>query len=119
PSELRNRVLEQLPNVQLHYRYGPTETAINVSHWHCQLADGERSPIGRPLGNVLCRVLDAELNPAPQGVAGELCIGGIGLARGYLDRPALTAERFVADPLGEAGERLYRTGDRVRWGSDG
>uniref|UniRef100_UPI002B1DEDA1 AMP-binding protein n=1 Tax=Pseudomonas viridiflava TaxID=33069 RepID=UPI002B1DEDA1 len=67
PSELRNRVLEQLPNVQLHNRYGPTETAINVSHWHCQLADGECSPIGRPLGNVLCRVLDAELNPALQG----------------------------------------------------
>ncbi|WP_122438388.1 non-ribosomal peptide synthetase [Pseudomonas viridiflava] len=119
PSELRNRVLEQLPNVKLHNRYGPTETTINVSHWHCQLADGERSPIGRPLGNVLCRVLDNELNPVPQGVAGELCIGGIGLARGYLDRPALTAERFVADPLGQAGERLYRTGDRVRWGSDG
>ncbi|SHN25321.1 amino acid adenylation domain-containing protein [Pseudomonas asturiensis] len=118
-GELRDRVLEQLPNVQLHNRYGPTETAINVTHWQCQRADGERSPIGRPLGNVLCRVLDSELNPAPQGVAGELCIGGIGLARGYLGRPALTAERFVADPLSEAGERLYRTGDRVRWAADG
>ncbi|MGY2168118.1 non-ribosomal peptide synthetase [Pseudomonas gingeri] len=119
PAELRNRVLEQLPQVRLHNRYGPTETAINVTHWHCQLADGERSPIGRPLGNVLCRVLDADLNPLPSGVPGELCIGGIGLARGYLGRAGLTAERFVADPLGAAGERLYRTGDRVRWGADG
>ncbi|WP_283776236.1 non-ribosomal peptide synthetase [Pseudomonas syringae] len=119
PGELRNRVLEQLPGVQLHNRYGPTETAINVTHWQCRISDGLRSPIGRPLGNVLCRVLDSELNPLPRGVAGELCIGGIGLARGYLRRPGLSAERFVADPLGQAGERLYRTGDLVRWAADG
>jgi len=119
PAELRNRVLETLPNLQLHNRYGPTETAINVTHWHCQISDGERSPIGRPLGNVLCRILDAELNPLPAGVPGELCIGGVGLARGYLRRPGLTAERFVPDPLGEEGARLYRTGDRARWSADG
>ena len=119
PAELRNRVLAQWPQVQLHNRYGPTETAINVTHWHCGPEDGERSPIGRPLGNVLCRVLDSELNPLPAGVPGELCIGGIGLARGYLQRPGLTAERFIADPLGEPGARLYRTGDQVRWGADG
>ncbi|WP_428552439.1 non-ribosomal peptide synthetase [Pseudomonas edaphica] len=119
PAELRNRVLAQLPAVQLHNRYGPTETAINVTHWHCQVADGERSPIGRPLGNVICRVLDEQLNPLPAGVPGELCIGGIGLARGYLGRAGLTAERFVADPLGAPGTRLYRTGDRVRWGAEG
>ncbi|USW94477.1 non-ribosomal peptide synthetase [Pseudomonas proteolytica] len=119
PAELRNRVLAQLPAVQLHNRYGPTETAINVTHWHCQDADGERSPIGRPLGNVICRVLDAQFNLLPAGVPGELCIGGIGLARGYLGRAGLTAERFVADPLGAAGVRLYRTGDRVRWAADG
>ncbi|VVQ05086.1 Linear gramicidin synthase subunit D [Pseudomonas fluorescens] len=119
PAELRNRVLGQLPAVQLHNRYGPTETAINVTHWHCSLADGERSPIGRPLGNVICRVLDADLNPLPAGVPGELCISGLGLARGYLGRPALTAERFVADPLGKQGARLYRTGDRARWTADG
>ncbi len=119
PAELRNRVLAQLPAVQLHNRYGPTETAINVTHWQCQAEDGERSPIGRPLGNVICRVLDEHLNPVPAGVPGELCIGGIGLARGYLGRAGLTAERFVADPLGEAGTRLYRTGDRVRWSADG
>lgn len=119
PAELRNRVLAQLPAVQLHNRYGPTETAINVTHWHCSSADGERSPIGRPLGNVICRVLDSDLNPVPVGVPGELCISGIGLARGYLGRPALTAERFVVDPLGEQGARLYRTGDRARWCADG
>ncbi|MGY2261720.1 non-ribosomal peptide synthetase [Pseudomonas sp. SDO55104_S430] len=119
PAELRNRVLTQLPAVQLHNRYGPTETAINVTHWHCSSADGERSPIGRPLGNVVCRVLDSELNPLPAGVPGELCISGLGLARGYLGRPALTAERFVVDPLGEQGARLYRTGDRARWSADG
>ncbi|MCP2051908.1 UNVERIFIED_ORG: amino acid adenylation domain-containing protein/non-ribosomal peptide synthase protein (TIGR01720 family) [Pseudomonas fluorescens] len=119
PAELRNRVLAQLPAVQLHNRYGPTETAINVTHWHCHAEDGERSPIGRPLGNVICRVLDEQLNPLPAGVPGELCIGGIGLARGYLGRAGLTAERFVADPLGAPGTRLYRTGDRVRWSADG
>ncbi|MGR3963997.1 non-ribosomal peptide synthetase [Pseudomonas sp. 910_23] len=119
PAELRNRVLAQLPAVQLHNRYGPTETAINVTHWHCSATDGERSPIGRPLGNVICRVLDEQLNPLPAGVPGELCIGGIGLARGYLGRAGLTAERFVADPLGAAGARLYRTGDRARWSADG
>ncbi|WP_226455022.1 non-ribosomal peptide synthetase [Pseudomonas sp. AF03-9] len=119
PAELRNRVLAQLPAVQLHNRYGPTETAINVTHWHCHAEDGERSPIGRPLGNVICRVLDEHLNLLPVGVPGELCIGGIGLARGYLGRAGLTAERFIADPLGEAGARLYRTGDRVRWSADG
>ncbi|CRM74432.1 non-ribosomal peptide synthetase [Pseudomonas sp. 8 R 14] len=119
PAELRNRVLAQLPAVQLHNRYGPTETAINVTHWQCRAEDGERSPIGRPLGNVICRVLDEQLNPLPAGVPGELCIGGIGLARGYLGRAGLTAERFVADPLGEAGARLYRTGDRARWSADG
>ena len=119
PAELRNHVLQQLPAVQLHNRYGPTETAINVTHWQCARDDGERSPIGRPLGNVVCRVLDSELNPLPVGVPGELCIGGIGLARGYLERPGLTAERFIADPLGEPGARLYRTGDQVRWNRDG
>ncbi|AVE04890.1 non-ribosomal peptide synthetase [Pseudomonas palleroniana] len=116
PAELRNRVLTHLPAVQLHNRYGPTETAINVTHWHCHVADGERSPIGRPLGNVICRVLDEQFNPVPLGVPGELCIGGIGLARGYLGRAGLTAERFVAD---QHGTRLYRTGDRARWSADG
>ncbi len=111
---LRDRVLQLLPQVQLHNRYGPTETAINVTHWHCQASDGARSPIGRPLGNVLCRVLDDEFELSAPGVPGELCLGGAGLARGYLGRPGLTAERFVPQPDGD-GARLYRSGDRARW----
>ncbi|MFT0516998.1 non-ribosomal peptide synthetase [Pseudomonas faucium] len=113
-ASLRDRVLQVLPQVQLHNRYGPTETAINVTHWHCQAEDGARSPIGRPLGNVLCRVLDDELQLAAPGVPGELYLGGAGLARGYLGRPGLTAERFVPQADGN-GERLYRSGDRARW----
>ena len=113
-ATLRDRVLQVLPQVQLHNRYGPTETAINVTHWHCQAEDGERSPIGRPLGNVLCRVLDDELELTAPGVPGELYLGGAGLARGYLGRPGLTAERFVPQADGD-GQRLYRSGDRARW----
>ena len=118
-AELRDRILRTLPAVVLHNRYGPTETTINATWWPCSLDDGARSPIGRPLGNVICRVLDADLNPVPVGVAGELCVGGVGLARGYLGRPGLSAERFIADPFGNAGSRLYRTGDRVRWAEEG
>ncbi|MGC9741597.1 non-ribosomal peptide synthetase [Pseudomonas sp. P1B16] len=113
-ATLRDRVLQVLPQVQLHNRYGPTETAINVTHWHCQAEDGERSPIGRPLGNVLCRVLDDELELTAPGAPGELYLGGAGLARGYLGRPGLTAERFVPQADGD-GQRLYRSGDRARW----
>ena len=113
-ASLRDRTLQVLPQVQLHNRYGPTETAINVTHWQCRAEDGDRSPIGRPLGNVLCRVLDDELELSVPGVAGELCLGGAGLARGYLGRPGLTAERFVPQPDGN-GARLYRSGDRARW----
>lgn len=115
PAALRDRVLQVLPHVALHNRYGPTETAINVTHWHCRREDGLRSPIGRPLANVQCQVLDEELALSPVGVPGELCLGGAGLARGYLGRPGLTAERFVP---GADGQRLYRSGDRARWLAD-
>ena len=118
PTELRDRVLARLPAVALHNRYGPTETAINVTHWPCVAENAPRVPIGRPLDGVRCHVLDTALQPTPVGVAGELCIGGVGLARGYLGRPGLTAERFVPSPDGD-GERLYRSGDLARWRADG
>jgi amino acid adenylation domain-containing protein/non-ribosomal peptide synthase protein (TIGR01720 family) len=97
--------------------YGPTEASVCTTLFDCR-SDQRRPPIGRPLPNTRTHVLDQQLEPVPIGVAGELFIGGAGLARGYLARPALTAERFVPNPFAP-GERLYRTGDRVRWRADG
>ena len=100
--------------------YGPTEATIDATFWRC---DGEaqgRIPIGRPIANTRLYLLDAQGEPVPQGVVGELYIGGAGVARGYLNRPQLTAERFVADRFGgDPQARLYRTGDLGRLRPDG
>ncbi|AOJ74277.1 non-ribosomal peptide synthetase [Burkholderia ubonensis] len=117
-----------LPNVRVVNGYGPTETVITPTLWMfrpgddlAKLGDAAYLPIGTLVGARTAHVLDARLHPLPVGVIGELYLGGegIGVARGYLDRPALTAERFVPDPYGAPGARLYRTGDLVRRRADG
>lgn len=108
-----------LPEVPVVNTYGPTESVISATaHLVTGPVDGS-VPIGRPLGERRVYVVDARGELVPVGVPGELMVGGVELARGYLGRPSLTAERFVPDPFGGAGGRLYRTGDRVRWLADG
>ncbi|HEY0784171.1 MAG TPA: amino acid adenylation domain-containing protein, partial [Thermoanaerobaculia bacterium] len=120
PPDLVVRFAARL-DVPLENLDGPTEAAVDVTAWRCE-PDGERGvvPIGRPIGNLEIHLLDPLLRPVPIGVAGELHIGGVGLARGYLRRPELTAERFVPHPFSAApGARLYRTDDLARRLPDG
>ncbi|WP_158079321.1 amino acid adenylation domain-containing protein, partial [Actinomadura sp. CNU-125] len=105
------------PAVTARNFYGPTESTIDTTN---QLVPGtDRPSIGGPQRGTRAYVLDAALQPAPAGVPGELYLAGVQLARGYLDRPGLTAGRFVADPFGAPGDRMYRTGDLARWRPDG
>ncbi|WP_312836894.1 amino acid adenylation domain-containing protein, partial [Pantoea sp.] len=122
PTDL-SRQWQQLAQTPLHNLYGPTEAAVDVS-WYpacgaeLEAVSGASVPIGFPVWNTGLRILDARLQPVPPGVAGDLYLTGIQLAHGYLDRPALTASRFIADPYGN-GTRMYRTGDVARWLENG
>ncbi|MCP2257820.1 amino acid adenylation domain-containing protein/thioester reductase domain-containing protein [Streptoalloteichus tenebrarius] len=101
--------------------YGPTETTVDSTAWVCpRVEDPGPAPVGRPVANLRVHILDDHARPVPAGVPGHLCVGGVGLARGYHNRPGLTAGRFVPDPFGiEPGGRLYRTGDIGRYRPDG
>ncbi len=120
--ELRDRALVRL-GVPLDNLCGPTEVSIDTTRWVCspgQDQDRHRVPLGRPIANSRLYVVDPELRPVPVGVAGELLVGGVGVTRGYLRRPDLTAARYLPDPFGsQPGGRLYRSGDLVRWLPDG
>ncbi len=117
--ELCKKWLACYPKVPLVNAYGPTECSDDVSHhaiFTPDAIDSARIPIGRPINNTQLYVLDRHLQPVPVGVPGELHVGGVGVGRGYLNRPELTAERFIPDPFSqEPGARLYKTGDLVRY----
>ncbi|HXM47598.1 MAG TPA: amino acid adenylation domain-containing protein, partial [Pyrinomonadaceae bacterium] len=123
PPELCRQWTLAYPQVPMMNAYGPTECADDVTHYiidRTPTTDLARIPIGKPVANTQLYVLDQHLFPAPTGVAGELCAGGAGVARGYLNNPSKTAELFIPDPFGESfGARLYRTGDLVRHLPDG
>ncbi|MEU5223406.1 non-ribosomal peptide synthetase [Streptomyces toyocaensis] len=120
PAHAVEKVRKAVPQARIRHLYGPTETTLCAT-WHLlqpSEALGPVLPIGRPLPGRRAQVLDASLRPLPPGVVGDLYLSGAGLADGYLDRAALTAERFVADPSVPGG-RMYRTGDLVQWTADG
>ncbi len=123
PVELVNSYLARFA-APLHNLYGPTEAAVDVTYWPCQSeAQSSTTPIGRPVWNTQIYILDDALQPVPPGVVGDLYIGGVQLADGYLGQPELTAERFIANPFavsdGAPSARIYKSGDLARWRSDG
>ncbi len=121
PAAAVRRVRAVCPDLTVVDGYGPTETTTFATHFTIPIGTDvpDVVPIGRPQDNMSVYVLDVDLRPVPVGVPGELFIAGAGVARGYLGRPGLTADRFVADPFGSPGARMYRTGDVVRWRADG
>lgn len=127
PVDLASKFLTRFKSTQLHNLYGPTEAAIDVSYWPCKAVDHLSSvPIGRPIANTQLYILNQHLQPVPIGVIGELYIGGVGIARGYRNRPDLTNERFLKNPFATEKDKLdqqnlilYRTGDAARYLPDG
>ncbi|MGC4812301.1 amino acid adenylation domain-containing protein [Micromonospora sp. DT228] len=119
PVQVARAVRERFPDARLGNVYGPTEATVYATAWYGRGPVDGPPPIGRPLPNTRAYVLDGAMQPVPPGTAGELYLAGHGIADGYLGNPALTAERFPADPFGPPGTRLYRTGDLARWDSDG
>jgi len=110
----------KLPRAALHNLYGPTETSVDATYWDCPGGGCDVVPIGRPVDNTRTYVVDPRMQLCPIGVPGELLVGGVGLARGYLNKPELNAEKFIPDPFSATpGARLYKTGDRVRYLPDG
>jgi non-ribosomal peptide synthase protein (TIGR01720 family) len=107
-------LFHQTLDVDLHNQYGPSEASVQTAYWPLRRGD-TRIALGRGTWNTRLYVLDAHQAPVPQGAVGELCIAGVQLARGYLNQPGLTAERFLPDPYGLPGTRMYATGDLVRW----
>jgi amino acid adenylation domain-containing protein len=119
--DLQDLFYETLPNVELHNFYGPTEAAVDVSSWYCDPSDSANTvPIGKPVANTQLYVLNCAMQLQAIGIPGELYIGGVQLARGYLQQPGLTEQVFVADPFSDKpGARLYRSGDQVRLRDNG
>jgi amino acid adenylation domain-containing protein len=121
PAHLLRRFVELFPNVALHNLYGPTEATVDVTAWTCRTAfEGHSVPIGKPIANTQIYILNDSVDLVPIGVVGELYIGGLGVARGYLNQPELSAARFLGNPFSsDPDERMYKTGDLGRWLPDG
>lgn len=122
PPELCRRWMQRFAHVKVLNAYGPAECSDDVSYYEVPARPGEADtivPIGRPVHNTRLYLLDCWMEPVPIGVPGEICVAGIQVGRGYLNRPDLTAEKFIPDPFDEAGTRLYRTGDLGRYREDG
>ncbi|WP_075185106.1 amino acid adenylation domain-containing protein [Teredinibacter haidensis] len=119
--ELTTKFIETMPS-KLHNLYGPTEAAVDVSYWECELREDQKVPIGRPISNIQLFILDENFAPVAPGESGELYIGGVGLAKGYLNRDEITAKAFINNPLPTQLSRspqLYRTGDEACLLADG
>lgn len=117
-AELKDEFYQKL-DAELIQQYGPTETTVDVTFWRCAAENSNALPIGKPIANTQAFVLDKNLQILPVGTIGELFIGGASLARGYVGKPELTAEKFIPNPFSVGGERLYQTGDAAYFDADG